>query len=252
MQNNNEELELEDGIKDSRDGENDALVGAAPQEQEPMANPSINPQVDGDDELQEQLESQEPIEPEPAVMEPNPTPVSNGEPTQSPEQNVRMFSQDEVNKLVGKTRMDARDNTMRGLYEKYGVSDDKMMDDIFGKGQAYDVLNDNFNNTSSQLKEVMAENALLKSHITPERWNDVKLILNGKGMDVSAENIAIELATHPEWLGIEQQQQMSMEQPMQPQPTAQLEQFGMDIPSPDEEDVEEVKQQEFMKKYFGV
>ena len=41
--------------------------------------------------------------------------------------------------------------------------------------------------------------ALLESGIDKDRFEDARLILRGKGLEVTAENIAAELATHPEW-----------------------------------------------------
>jgi len=37
------------------------------------------------------------------------------------------------------------------------------------------------------------------SNIAPERYEDAKLILSGKGLEITPENIKIELETHPEW-----------------------------------------------------
>ena len=72
---------------------------------------------------------------------------------------------------------------------------------IFGKGQAYDALNDEHLRQGSQVKELLAENALLKTGISENRWADAKAILTSKGLEINQDNIMSELQTHPEWKG---------------------------------------------------
>lgn len=135
----------------------------------------------------------------------------NVEGTEAPEMEAKpaekMLTQSQVNELIGRTRQEAREsamreareNLMREMYERYGVSDEEGLNGIFGKGQIYDDLNTEYENQGNAYKSVMAENALLKSKIDPARWEDVKLILGGKGYEVNAENIEAMIATHPEW-----------------------------------------------------
>lgn len=127
----------------------------------------------------------------------------------------KLFSQSQVNELVGnarvetrrKTEEDTRAKVMQELFGRYGVNSDEELNDIFGKGQAYSVLNEDYTNRGNQLNAVMAENALLKSGITESRWDDAKAILSAKGLEINAENIANELITHPEWKESGQAQQ---------------------------------------------
>ena len=113
----------------------------------------------------------------------------------------KMLTQSQVNELVGKARKEGRESALRELLERYGVNSDSELDDVFGKGQTYDDLNDEFQTQGNSYKAALAENALLKSKIDPNRWEDVKLILGGKGLEVTAENIEAMIATHPEWRG---------------------------------------------------
>lgn len=115
-----------------------------------------------------------------------------------------MVAQSQVNKLVGKAREEGRTAALKELLGKYGVSTGDELDEIFGKGQTYDSLNSELTARDNSIKEVMAENALLKTKIDPERWEDVKLIIGGKGLDISEDNILQFLATHPEWKGAAQ------------------------------------------------
>lgn len=129
--------------------------------------------------------------------------VKEPEPEPEPEPAEKMLTQSQVNELVGRARQEGRDSAMRELLERYGVGSDAELNDVFGKGQIYDDLNDEFTHQGNSYKSVMAENALLKTHISPDRWEDVKLILGGKGLEVNAENIEGMIATHPEWRSAE-------------------------------------------------
>ena len=96
---------------------------------------------------------------------------------------------------------------------------------------AYDVLNEEYTTQGSQLKQVLAENALLKSGISQGRWEDAKAILTAKGLDITQDNIISELQTHPEWLGNAQVNDMQNQstKPLSPQ---MAEQFAQGYPNP--------------------
>lgn len=111
----------------------------------------------------------------------------------------KMLTQSQVNELVGRARQEGRDSAMKELFNRYGVSAESEMNDVFGKGQAYDSLNDEYTGINDSYKAVMAENALLKSNIDIGRWDDVKLILSGNGLEITPENIESMLPSHPEW-----------------------------------------------------
>lgn len=115
------------------------------------------------------------------------------EPQVDTSEEERMFTQSQLNEIVGKARMEARERaTLEKMFERYGVSDEEELNSIFGKGQAYDVIND-------ELASIRAENALLKSGIKDSRWEDAKAILGNKGLEINEANILAELETHPEW-----------------------------------------------------
>lgn len=127
--------------------------------------------------------------------------VGPEQPEQPEVEPERTFTQSQVNAMVGKARKEGRESAMKELLSRYGVDTEDEMNDVFGRGQAYDYLNDEYETQSTSMKDINAENALLKSHISEDRWDDVKLILNGKGLDVNAENIEMFLPSHPEWRG---------------------------------------------------
>lgn len=145
----------------------------------------------------------------------------------------KQFTQSQVNEIAGKARADGRASALKELYARYGVNDEKEFDGILGKGKTYDELNEAYSTQGATVKEVQAENALLKTKIEPSRWEDVKLILTGKGLDVTAENISGLLDTHPEWLGKTEEKKSDVETP---KPTSKISKLGAEISeeNPDE------------------
>jgi len=155
------------------------------------------------------------------------------------------FTQSRVNELVGRARQEGRESAMKELFSRYGVNTDDELNEVFGRGQAYDGLNDEYSAVQSSYNDLRTENALLRSEVAPERYEDVKLILGGKGMDVTVENIAMMLPSHPEWKGTTSSPTVSAPAPDTPngapatpaQPTAQIRQLSTDAsPEPVESD----------------
>ena len=133
----------------------------------------------------------------------------------------KMFTQDEVNELIGKTRNEARQRANSAYYERYGVENDDELNDLVGRGQSYKVLEDKYNNTVGELERIKTDYALLKSGIVPNRYDDVKFILKGKGLEINEDTINQELATHPEWKAMNVSQPEPTPEPVVTQPQAQ-------------------------------
>ena len=181
----NESVEAETGTAES---DNEAVAEDTPVE-ENVDNGNVE-EAEPEQEQEQEQAVEEPVADEQAVEEP----VAD-----EPVEQEKMLTQSQVNELVGKARAEGRASAMKELYERYGVSDDNEMNDIFGKGQGYDVLNDEYTSLNGKYGDMAAENALLKSGISANCWDDVKAILGYKGMDITVENIQSELATHPYW-----------------------------------------------------
>ena len=124
----------------------------------------------------------------------------------------KMFTQSQVNDLVGKTRMETREQTFRAVYGRYGVEDEAGMDELVGNAQRYETVRGEFDEArkgweasdaakASELTEVKEHVALLESGIDRARFDDAKAIMKAKGLEITVENINNELATHPEWKG---------------------------------------------------
>ena len=129
----------------------------------------------------------------------------------------KMFTQSQVNDLVGKTRMETREQTYRAVYGRYGVNDESEMDEIVGNAQRYETIHDEYEGAKKSWKEaelardnelrgIKEQVALLESGIDKNRFDDAKAIIKSKGLEVTVETINNELATHPEWKGTKQEE----------------------------------------------
>lgn len=205
-------------------------------------------EVANESESQAETDNTQPTmsEPEPEAVEtavsedengdesvPEPEAEAQQEPQQPQQQQPmeKMLTQSQVNELVGRARQEGRESALKELYGRYGVSGDSELNDVFGRGQAYLTLDDDFKAEQSSNKALLAENALLKTKVDESRWEDIKAILGSKNMDITPENIEAEIPTHPEWrqtVSVQQQQPQAQAQPqqdsLQPQPQQQPQQ----------------------------
>ena len=131
---------------------------------------------------------------------------------EEPQTAEKLFTQSQVNDLVGRTRMETREQTYRAVYGRYGVNDEAGMDELVGNAQRYETVRGEYDEArkgwetaeaarNAELTEVKEHVALLESGIDRERFDDAKAIIKAKGLEITVENIQNELATHPEWKG---------------------------------------------------
>jgi len=178
--------------------------------------------VEEKEEVDSPAENAEELAPEPT----EPT-QPEGEPTgTSPEENAeannpyrKTFTQEDVDKLVGETRVKTREKTFRYIFDRYGVKDESELDDLVAQAQCYDTFKEESdaekasweqerNDRDARLTSMSEEIALMKSGIDADRYEDAKLILRGKGLEVTLENINAELATHPEWKKVDEKEEV--------------------------------------------
>ena len=191
-----------------------------------------------------------------------PEPEAEQQPQQEPQQQQqpmeKMLTQSQVNELVGRARQEGRESALKELYGRYGVSGDSELNDVFGRGQAYLTLDDDFKAEQSSNKALLAENALLKTKVDESRWEDIKAILGSKNMDITPENIEAEIPTHPEWrqtVSVQQQSQVQaqpQQDSLQPQQQAVLRKLGSESTAKNGENGDdEESEQERAMKLFG-
>lgn len=231
--------------------EPEAEPQAADNPQPEAAEPAVSEDGNGDESVPEPEAEQQPQEEE------------EQEQPQQQQPMEKMLTQSQVNELVGRARQEGRESALRELYGRYGVSGDSELNDVFGRGQAYVTLDDDFKAEQSSNKALLAENALLKTKVDESRWEDIKAILGSKNMDITPENIEAEIPTHPEWrqmAAAAQPQQQPQAQPQQdsllqgqaqpqPQQQAVLRKLGSESTAKDGDDDE--SEQERAMKLFG-
>lgn len=182
----------------------------APEEPRDEGKPTTDPATP---EVTEEAEVETEVAETPAAEEGQPTPEPVPEKT---------FTQEQVNALVGKARAEGREKgyeqARREALERYGVESDDELDELFGNGSRYGELTSRFADAGNSLKEARTELALVKSGILPARQGDVKAILGASGLEVTEENIASLLPTHPEWKAAQAEPQASAQTPNIPQP----------------------------------
>ena len=177
--------------------------------------------------------AQEPVPEQPqSPADENPLPIDDGNAplgdNPAPEaEAVKTFTQEQVNKLVGKAREEGRAAGYKMGYDKaheetlgrYGVDDDEQLDGLFADGSRFSEQLARYDDVNGQLREANSQLALLRSGVIPERHADVKAILAANGMEVTEEAIKSFIPTHPEWIAAQQQAQMGAPAPEIPQPT---------------------------------
>lgn len=168
------------------------------------AQPEAQPEAMMDDEANAEPmmeNAEQPLEPqEPQMVE------ENG----SIDTSIKTFTQDDVDKLVGDTRVKTREKTFRYIYDRYGVKNEDELDSLVANAQRYDTQKEMYDadkrnweteksENDKKLSDMSEQIALMQSDIDPERYEDAKLIIKGKGLEITLANIQEQLATHPEW-----------------------------------------------------
>lgn len=224
----------------------------------PIAEEEPNPDAETPAADAPEAESESASEENPVEEQPQERPTE-----QEP---VRTFTQEQVNELVGKARAEGRkkgyEQAKLEARERYGVDDDEQLDSLFANGSRYGELDARFKDSGNQLKDVRTELAMVKSKILPDRQADVKAILGANGLDVTEENIASLLPTHPEWIAAAQPQQgaplnqgtpnEALQQPKDKDwtPEKPIDKLGVE-PNQPKEDTGDSEREKAMKMFFG-
>ena len=111
----------------------------------------------------------------------------------------KMLPQSQVNEIVAKARKEGRDSAMKEILSRYNVQNEDEFNVLYDKGTKYDDLNQQYLGQSQSYKEVMADNALLNSNFDKAKYESVKAILRGKGLDITPESIESIFPEYPEW-----------------------------------------------------
>ena len=213
-----------------------------PEPQVPVQEEAAEPNPDA-----QQVLPQPPVEPE--IVE------ENG----AMETSIKTFTQDEVNKIVGDTRMRTREKTMAAVYGRYGCKNEEELDQLVSNAQRFETQKEEYeadksaweterSDAEKRLGEMSEEIALMKSGIKPEKYEDAKLIIKGKGLEVTTETIAKELESHPEWNKEEPKKEETPEM-VKPEETTRIKTLGNE-PKPAAPESELEQAQKLFKMNF--
>lgn len=232
---------------------------SASENQEPVAQePASQEPVQEEPVTTEQSAPVEPVSQEPVQEQPVQTEPAIKEEDGAVETSIKTFTQPELDKIVGDTRVRTREKTFKYIYDRYGVKDEAELDALVANAQRYDTQKEMYDNdkasweherdeNSQKLADMSEQIALMQSNIAPERYEDAKLILKGKGMEVNLENIKAELETHPEWA---KEEAAPVPEPApEPKPIMRIKTLGNEAQPAREESEEEQAQKVFKMKF---
>ena len=108
----------------------------------------------------------------------------------------KAITQEQLNKIVCERLKKQTEAT----YKKYGVKDDKELDELFKKAKSYDELKATYDTQATELQGYKDRNILSQNKIIPEKVDDVLTYFKGKGLELTDENLKKALESHEEWL----------------------------------------------------
>lgn len=108
------------------------------------------------------------------------------EDTSTPDVKHKTFTQEEVNSLVSERVKRAKESAIKEVLKETGFD-------------SKDNLKSYLETSKEELSNYKFTDACNENKISAERFDDVKALLKGKGLEVNEENIAEVAKTHPEW-----------------------------------------------------
>lgn len=155
------------------------------------------------------------------------------------EKKPKTFTQEQLDQIIRERIERERNSTIRKWCDKYGVNDEKGLDDAFLKSLSYDTMKQEYESIKSAKQELEKELAFVRNNIEPTKQEDVMAHFKGKDIVFNEENLKAELSTHPEWLKVKE---------VSDKPTTTIKAI-----SPDRQDVKpERSEKEEMEKLFGM
>lgn len=85
------------------------------------------------------------------------------------------------------------------FYKKYGVADEKGLEDLIAKAKGYDELNEKYNALSGKNTELNEKVLFNTNSIKSDREDDVRTYFKGKALEMTDETLKEALKTHSEW-----------------------------------------------------
>lgn len=127
------------------------------------------------------------------------------EATEKTEENAKAESQTTAEKTL--TESQVNDIIVKRLakqtesfYKKYGVADEKGLEDLIAKAKGYDELNEKYTALSGKNSELNEKVLFGTNSIKQDREDDVRTYFKGKSLEMTDEALKEALKTHSEWV----------------------------------------------------
>jgi len=119
-----------------------------------------------------------------ATLTPN---EAEKEETSTPDVKTKTFTQEEINSLIAERANRAKESAIKEVLKEAGFDSKESLKEYLEKSK----------NELSNYKFVDACN---ENKISADRFDDVKALLKGKGLEINSENIKSVAESHPEWI----------------------------------------------------
>lgn len=120
-----------------------------------------------------------------------------------------MFTKERVNELMQKRI----ERSHQAFFNRYGVKDLNELDDLFGKANSVEGLNQKieeltkgnqdlqtrFDELTNENRELSKKYAFTSRNIRPEMYSDIETYFKGKNLDINETTLNEELKTHLDW-----------------------------------------------------
>lgn len=123
---------------------------------------------------------------------------------------AQTLTPEKVNEII-RERLERQ---LRGIYDRYGVSDEKGLDDLIELAKGHDALQAERDELSKKVSELTERLLFIQNGISPEREDDVRTYFKGKGIEMSEEALKQCISTHPEWTGRQTQRRTFTPKPI--------------------------------------
>lgn len=120
-----------------------------------------------------------------------------------------MFTKERVNELMQRRI----ERSHQSFFNRYGVKDLNELDDLFGKSNLVEGLNQKieeltkgnqdlqtrFDELTNANRELTKKYAFTSRNIRPELYSDIETYFKGKNLDINEDTLNEELKTHLDW-----------------------------------------------------
>lgn len=104
-------------------------------------------------------------------------------------------SQEKINSIVQERLKRDRDTRLK----KYGLNNEDELEKLIKDSKEKDSLSEKYTKLYEEVSSLKNEKVLNSLGIKEEKFDDIKFLFKGKGLELNKENLEKELKTHAEW-----------------------------------------------------